>query len=646
MNLTGLLSNTSYTIQLYAQQNDVDGLSSSTATISGKKTSFGPPPAPSNLSFENITANSVNLSYTASRVDTSGAYITYYATTTPATSVFTSNDTSMNLTGLSSNTFYTVTVFAKQSNSGLNSSNATSVIKTIHAPPTVPTDLSFATITSSSLLLTYKASITDGSGIIYYATTTPATSTFTSNSTNMNLTGLSSNTSYTVSIYAQQTDVSGFSSSTVTISGKTINGPPPVPSILSLGNVTANSAKLNYTASKPDTSGAYITYYATTTPATSTFTSIDTSMNLTGLSSNTSYTVTLYAKQSDTGLNSSTTTSGMKTLHTPPSVPSILSLGNITSSSMLLNYTASTTDGSGITYYATTTPATSTFTSNDTSMNLTGLSSNTSYTIQLYAQQNDISGLSSSTVSTSGKTIHAPPSVPSDLLLGDITSSSMSLSYTASTTDGSGITYYATTTPATSTFTSDSTIMYLTGLSYGTSYTIQLYAQQTDVSGLSSSTASITGSTLNVLPSVPSNLSIENITSSSMSLSYTTNSMDGSGITYYATTSPATQTFESVTDGTSISLTGLSSYTTYTISLYAKRLVNGLQSSAATITVTTNHVPPTTPTNLSISNNTTSSLTLSYTASTTNGSGIITYYATTSPATQTFTRTTNSMLIT
>ena len=53
--------------------------------------------------------------------------------------------------------------------------------------------------------------------------------------------------------------------------------------------------------------------------------------------------------------------------------PTGLSLGSITSTSMVLSYTASVTNGTGLTYYATTSPSTSTFTSSTTTMNITGL---------------------------------------------------------------------------------------------------------------------------------------------------------------------------------------------------------------------------------------------------------------------------------
>jgi len=86
--------------------------------------------------------------------------------------------------------------------------------------------------------------------------------------------------------------------------------------------------------------------------------------------------------------------------------PSNLSLGSITSSSMVLSYTASSTNGIGLTYYASTTPSSSVFSSTTTTMNLTGLASSTSYLVSLYSQI--MGGLTSTSVSISGSTTSAP----------------------------------------------------------------------------------------------------------------------------------------------------------------------------------------------------------------------------------------------
>jgi len=82
---------------------------------------------------------------------------------------------------------------------------------------TTPTSLAISAYTATSITITYGASTTDGSGITYYATTLPTSSTFSSASTSMTLTGLTSNTVYTIYLYAQ--NIQGYYSTTTSISG-------------------------------------------------------------------------------------------------------------------------------------------------------------------------------------------------------------------------------------------------------------------------------------------------------------------------------------------------------------------------------------------------------------------------------------------
>jgi hypothetical protein len=71
------------------------------------------------------------------------------------------------------------------------------------------------------MILGYSASTTNGTGLIYYATTSPSSSLFSSSSTTMNLTGLAGSTTYTISLYSQITG--GLISSSVSISGSTLS---------------------------------------------------------------------------------------------------------------------------------------------------------------------------------------------------------------------------------------------------------------------------------------------------------------------------------------------------------------------------------------------------------------------------------------
>ena len=115
--------------------------------------------------------------------------------------------------------------------------------------------------------------------------------------------------------------------------------------------------------------------------------------------------------------------------------------------------------------------------------------------------------------------------------------------------------------------------MILTDLSNGINYTISVYS--VDASGNQSNIATTTGTTLALPLFAPTNLSLNSITSSSMVLTYTAGyDTDYNNtqypLAYYVTTYPTTDTFIGDNDGTSITLTGLSSNTTYRIDLWTK----------------------------------------------------------------------------
>jgi hypothetical protein len=258
--------------------------------------------------------------------------------------------------------------------------------------------------------------------------------------------------------------------------------------------------------------------------------------------------------------------------------PTRLSLGSITFTSMVLSYTASTTNGSNLNYYATTFPTTSTFTSTSTTMNLTGLTTGITYTVSLYATIRQ--GLQSSTVNISGTTVAYYVNAPTGLSLGSITSNSMVLSYNASSTNGTGLTYYATTSSPIRTFTSTSTTMDLTGLTIGTTYTISLYA--TISQGKVSSTTNISGTTAAYYVNAPTNLNYSGGVDGVFR--YRNGGTNGTGLRYYATASSSTitRTFTS----TNIEMIMNLSSGMWTISLYAT-INQGFQSPTVYITFAT-----------------------------------------------------------
>ena len=121
-------------------------------------------------------------------------------------------------------------------------------------------------------------------------------------------------------------------------------------------------------------------------------------------------------------------------------------------------------------------------------------------------------------------------------------------------------------------------------------------------------------------PTVPSNLTSSNITSSSLTLSWTA-STDNVGVTAYEVFRGGVS--QGTVTGTSYNATGLTASTAYSFTVRARDAANNNSAQNGALSVTTSAPTgdtqaPTVPTNLTSSNVTFSSLTLSWTASTDN----------------------------
>ncbi|MBL4905377.1 MAG: endonuclease [Flavobacteriaceae bacterium] len=118
-------------------------------------------------------------------------------------------------------------------------------------------------------------------------------------------------------------------------------------------------------------------------------------------------------------------------------------------------------------------------------------------------------------------------------------------------------------------------------------------------------------------PTVPTALTVSNITTSSMDLSWTASS-DNEGVTGYDVFVDGVLTMQ--TTATNVSFTGLTTNTTYSFTVLAKDLINNKSalSTAAEGTTLTDTEAPTVPTNLVVGSLTDTSFLLTWTASTDN----------------------------
>ncbi|MGI4869544.1 MAG: reprolysin-like metallopeptidase [Janthinobacterium lividum] len=196
-------------------------------------------------------------------------------------------------------------------------------------------------------------------------------------------------------------------------------------------------------------------------------------------------------------------------------------------------------------------------------------------------------------ISNANFTINAatPCAAPTALAVSSVTATTASVSFAA----GSGATSYViTTTPATTSQTVTASPATLTGLTAGTTYTVNIASTCAANATSGAATASFSTTPPQVVCGEVTNVAVSNVTMNSASVSFTA---AAAGLTYTITTAPASTT-QTVT-GTTASLMGLLPGTVYTVfvqtpcpngsqgttvALFATRPLNDDCASAITLT--------------------------------------------------------------
>jgi chitodextrinase len=278
---------------------------------------------------------------------------------------------------------------------------------------------------------------------------------------------------------------------------------PTVPTNLAAGTVTSSSVSLSWTASN---SSAGVAGYNVFRNGTKVGTSTTTSYTDTGLSASTSYSYAVSAYDSSGDTSAQSTAIAVTTLAVqPPTVPSNLTAGVITYSSVTLNWTASTSSA-GVAGYNIIRNGTKVGASTSTSYTDTGLSPSTSYsyTVSAYDASGNTSNPSGAvTVMTLAV---SAPTVPSGLSAGSITASCIVLSWTASSSPV-GVAGYNVFRNGTMVGTSATASYTDTGLSASTSYsyTVSAYDAYGDTSAFSSALSVTTSVQSTTAPTAPTN---------------------------------------------------------------------------------------------------------------------------------------------
>ena len=366
---------------------------------------------------------------------------------------------------------------------------------------------------------------------------------------------------------------------------------------------------------------------------------------LTGLAANTRYYVTVTAAASgnyvaSTSLPVSAVTAavvGPLPIDPAPGEVTGLSAVALSTTSVVLNWTAPTRVGAGITGYTVICEPSCTIANqpgaNDSSLTITGLSSGTSYffTVATDASDGQSSGVSSASVST----LTDAPGEVSYLNATAQSTTSVVLHWVAPDHVGAGISGYTVTCTPSCTIANQpgasDTSLTISGLTPGTSYTFSVVTNATDneVSGAHSTS----GTTLFLAPDSVTGASASPEGMTQAHLTWTAPTSVGAGISGYTVTCTPSCTIANQpgASDTSLTITGLSRHTAYTFSIIANA-IDGQQSGTVTTSSVTTSANPGQVTNSVVTNVTSSGATISWQPPLGSGNAIAGYVVTCVPS--------------
>jgi len=596
LNITALTQGTQYNLIIYAIDSSANYSTVSTTntfTTTGTLAAIPTPSAVVWASNTNLNYNSVTLNWLTAPFE-----VDYYMIYNNGVLLLTvtGDVLTYNISGLTTATQYNYTIYAKDISENITPVSTTNTFTPVDTTaPSTPTSLTTSSITSTTVVLNWGAA-TDNVAVAYYyiykndgylATTTQLT---------YQVTGLTVLTSYTFKVYSF--DAAGNASSPSNIVSITTpdTTAPTAPTNLAGSSITETTATLTWSGSTDNVGiSGYKVYKNGGLLATL---ANVTTYNVTGLSTTTQYTFTVYAYDAVGNVSLVSNTLIFTTPDTTvPTTPTNLATGSYTSSSVSLTWTGST-DNVGIYGYKVYRDGVLlTILGNVTAYNATGLTQGTQYTFTVYAYDaaGNVSLVSNSVTYTTPDT--TAPSAPTNLATSSISGSTATLTWTAATDNAAVTGYYLYNTIAAATVNCYS-------YTYGPSYTSGTI-QWINCDGSNGSIFVNSGAYHNI-PCMRQGT--------------------GTGFGTWSQgsacgTAPTTQSvlFATLGNVTTYDLTGLSQVTQYTFTVYARDLIGNVSTVSNTLTfTTTDTTAPSAPTNLVASSITTTTATLNWTGSTDN----------------------------
>lgn len=368
------------------------------------------PNAPTGMTASAKTVTSFTLTWNAATGGTGGiaGYDVYKngalaGSTASATRTFTA-------TGLSPSTVYSMTVKARDGGGGVSPASTALSVTTLAdtTAPTKPAGLAASNKTATSFTLTWTAS-TDNVGVTSYDVFRSTTLAGSSATASLNVTGLSPNTAYSMTVKAK--DAAGnasVASTALSVTTSADTTAPSVPAGLASSSITTTSFTLTWTAA---TDNVGVTAYEVFRSGTSLGTVTTTSKSVPGLTANMTYSMTVRARDAAGNWSAQSTARPVTTIGPPPSVPTGLASANTTATSFTLTWAPSTGGTGGIAGYDIFKNGALAGSSASASFNVTGLSPSTGYSMTVKSR--DVAGNLSAastalTVTTANQTGQAP----------------------------------------------------------------------------------------------------------------------------------------------------------------------------------------------------------------------------------------------
>ncbi len=415
-------------------------------------------------------------------------------------------------------------------------------------PPSAPTNLTVTSRTATSIALSWSAS-NDDVGVAGYRLSSAGTVTTVSQPA-ATLSGLACSTNYSIGVYAF--DAAGNTSPVTSITAATDGCPPPPPSSdttppstptgLAASNISQTSLNLTWNASSDNVG---VTGYDVSRNATKIDSVGSTSSSQTNLSCGTSYDFSVVAR--DAAGNSSqpaqltVATSACSAPPpppsadtTPPAQPTNLGISSVTPTSVTLTWSPST-DNVGVAGYRTYVNGAAVSTSAQPGATVSNLTCGTAYTFEVDAY--DAAGNRSTRASLVGSTAACvdsqPPTTPANVVASSRTSTSIALSWSASS-DNVGVTGYGLYRGGALVGTSGTTTGVFSGLTCNTNYTLSVdsYDAAGNRSGQTTLMVATTACPDTTPPTMPSSLAVSAIALTSLTLTWAA-SADNVGVAGY-----------------------------------------------------------------------------------------------------------------